>query len=86
MLYIGANMVESLSNSDLDFFFKLYILTLNTETLVSKSKYWIFDLLSQKYFPRLLTESIKTGISFQNTDCEPSSVELSNQFRLWASV
>lgn len=51
MLYIGANMVESLSNSDLDFFFfKLYILTLNTETLVSKSKYWIFDLLSQKYF------------------------------------
>lgn len=41
MPYIGANMVESLSNSDLDYF-KLYILTLNTETLVSKSKYWIY--------------------------------------------
>lgn len=41
MLYIGANMVESLSNSDLDSF-KYYILTLNTETLVSKSKYWIY--------------------------------------------
>lgn len=55
MLYIGANMVESLLNSDLDSF-KLYILTLNTETLVSKSKYWIYFFL--------IMVSRNTGISF----------------------
>ena len=72
--------VESLSDSDSDSF-KYHILTLNTETLVSKSKYWIY-LKKKKTSPRIWIENHvkekRLGLAFRNTDCEPSSAELSN--------